>query len=185
MDNLLIYLVQSYNREALDMLVEKYRKVVKIWTNDYLLKTGQSYAFDQEYINNEMEFILYQTIENYEQSKGVFYSYLKGAVYNSMMNYVRYQKKSKNNIVSLNSVMDNECILQDSIVSYDNLSFVKERYEALEEIEKLMEKIKDFNKDDQKILLLKMQGFTNEEIQDMTATNIRKVNYIFRKIRKL
>ena len=42
MDNLLIYLVQSYNLEALNILVEKYRKIISIWINEEIRKFTKS-----------------------------------------------------------------------------------------------------------------------------------------------
>mgnify|MGYP003502610531 CR=1 FL=1 len=36
MDNLLIYLAQSYNYEALNILVEKYKKYIPLWVNEAL-----------------------------------------------------------------------------------------------------------------------------------------------------
>ena len=185
MDNLLIYLVQSYNREALQILVEKYRKIIRLWANDQLSRFSNNSYIDYESIYNDLDIIMYKTIETFEPSKGVFYSYLKGAIFNSLMNYIRVNFKNRQTILSLEQEFEEDITLSDSLSSYDNMSRIIERYNVLEEVENTLEKIKKFKDKEQVILYLKMQGFSNEEIESMTDTNIRKVNYIFKKIRKM
>lgn len=184
MDNLLIYLVQSYNLEALNILVEKYRKIISIWINEEIRKYKISLNFDKEIIYDDLELMLYQIIENYNPSKGVFYTYLKGAVTNMMMNHIRCYQRKNINMISLNQTSIDEIVLEDLLPSSSNLSRITERYNLLEEIDDLKNKLNRFNDDDRLIIYLKMQGFTNDEIEKMTDTNIRQVNYILRKIKK-
>ena len=185
MDNFLIYLIQSHNIDALQILVEKYRKTIKKWADEQLKVSSYNHFIDYQVIYSELDIILYKAIETYDPSKGVFYSYLRGAVFNSIMNYLRVNTKNKNGIIYLSSELDEDIILEDSLSSYDNLSRISERYNVLEEVEKFMMKIQKFTEDEQKIIYLKMQGFTSEEIENMTDINVRKVNYIFRKIKKM
>ena len=121
MDNLLIYLVQSYNLEALYFLVEKYRKITSIWVNEEIRKYKIGSNLDKEIIYDDIELMLYQIIENYNPSKGVFYTYLKGAVMNMVMNHIRYYQRRFVCIVSLNQMHSDGMILEDSLPSSNNL----------------------------------------------------------------
>ena len=185
MDNLLVYLVQSYNIEALRILVEKYKKSIPTWTYEVISSLDYNKDIDIKLINDDLERIIYKIIETYDPSKGVFYTYLKGAVHNVIMNHVRQNHKSNAYTLSLEKEIEDNLLLQDSLSSYDNISKIEERYYLIEEIEELFIKINKLKKEDQDILYLRMQGYGCEEIANMTNTNIRKVNYLSRKIKKM
>lgn len=185
MDNLLIYLVQSYNEEALQELIKKYKKIIPAWTKEILCNLEYYKEFDIQILYNDLDMIVYKTIETYDSSKGIFYSYLRGAVHNVIMNHIRYNHRANAYSISLNSEVDDNLFLIDTISNEDNLSKIIERYNILEEVEDILIKINKMKNDEKEIVYMKMQGYTNDEIIYMMKTNIRKVNYITRKTKKL
>ena len=66
MDNYLIYLVQSYNKEALKLLIEKYRKSVIIWAQEIIGARTLFREYDVGLIKNDVEMVLYKAIETYD-----------------------------------------------------------------------------------------------------------------------
>lgn len=185
MDNYLIYLVQSYNKEALKLLIEKYRKSVFIWAQEIIGARTLYREYDVGLIKNDVEMVLYKAIETYDSSKGIFYTYLKGAVHNVIMNYLRTNRRSINNAISLDYEIDEDIVLLDSISSCDNISRIEERLYMMEDFKLLEEKFEILKDEEKHMLHLKMLGYTCQEISNMTKTNIRKVNYLFRKIKNL
>jgi RNA polymerase sigma factor (sigma-70 family) len=185
LDNYLIYLVQSYNKEALKLLIEKYRKIMLGWTRELISLRSLGQSVDISLILNDLDAVLFKTIETYDESKGIFYSYLKGAVHNTVMNYLRNNQRIIATTVSLEKEINDDMILQDSIPSNDNMSLLEERYDFIEEVEDLINKINKFKEKDRKIIYLRMQGYTCIEISKMTKTNIRNINYLTRKIKNM
>ena len=55
----------------------------------------------------------------------------------------------------------------------------------MEDFKLLEEKFEILKEEEKHMLHLKMLGYTCQEISNMTKTNIRKVNYLFRKIKNL
>lgn len=185
MDNYLIYLVQSYNQEALKMLVDKYQKIMFSWVCQMIMASKLGKGIDLMLIKDDIDTLIYRTIETYDSSKGIFYSYLKGAVHNIVMNYVRYNHRNNAYEISLDQEIYEDIRLLDSIASCDNISLIEERYYAMEEVEDLLSKINKFKNKDKTIAYLKMQGYTSNEIAEMTKTSIRNVNYLVGKIKKM
>ena len=69
--------------------------------------------------------------------------------------------------------------------SEDNMSKIVERYYILEEVETAINRIELFKEDEQKVIKLKMQGYSNDEISRMTELSNRKVIYILTKFKKV
>ena len=185
MDNLLIYLAQSYNYEALNILVEKYRKYIPLWVNEALINYNSFKELDKEVIIDDINYSLYKMIETYNQDKGVFYSYIKGAIYNIVMNHIRVCKKNSGYILSLEYEIEEGFTLLDYLSSNDNMSKIIERYNVLEEVENFHDKTNIFNETEKRIIKMKMQGYSNDEISYMTKTSVRRVNYLLNKVKKL
>ena len=185
MDNYLIYLVQSYNREALNILIEKYRKSVVVWAMEIIGARNLYKHCDFGVLKSDVEIVLYKAIETYDSSKGIFYTYLKGAVHNIVMNYIRSSRKNFVVTMSLEDEIDEDIILLDSLSSDDNLSKIEERFYGIDEFKELQEKMGLLKKEEQDILYLKMLGYSYQEISDMTKTNIRSINYLIKKVKKL
>ena len=185
MDNYLIYLVQSYNKEALDLLVEKYRKIILIWVREIIFLRNYGKSIDISVIINDLEIIIIRTIETYDESKGVFYSYLKGAIHNNVMNYLRNNYRNNMNMISLEKEISDDMILQDSISASDNISLIEERYDLLEEVDTLINKINKLKEKEKRIIYLRMQGYSCIEISKLTRTNVRNINYLTRKIKNM
>lgn len=185
MDNLLIYLVQSYNREALNILVEKYQKFIPAWVKEILSNLSISKEVDIDVIIDDVKYSIYKMIETYNQDKGIFYSYIKGAANNIVMNHLRGCKKHSGYILSLEYEIDEGYTLLDSLSSNDNMSKIIERYNMIEEVENFNEKINILKEDEKNIIKMKMQGYSKDEISNMTNTSIRKVNYLINKVKKL
>ena len=185
MDNLLIYLAQSYNYEALNILVEKYRKYIPLWVNEALSNYNVFKDVDKDVIIDDINYSLYKMIETYNQDKGIFYSYIKGAIYNIVMNHIRICKKNSGFVLSLEYENEEGFTLLDSLSSNDNMSKIIERFNILEEVENFNEKTNIFNEIEKKIIKMKMQGYSNDEISYMTNTSVRRVNYLINKVKKL
>lgn len=184
MDNLLVYLIQSFNYEALNILVEKYRKNLSSWIKEIINGIQYVKEVDMEYLICEAEIVLYKAIEQYNPEKGVFYSYLKGCVHNSVMNYIRYNQRTKIYALSLDWEIESDLTLKDSLSSTHNMTKIVRRYEIKEELDVLTSKINKYNSSEQQIFYLKMQGYTSEQISKLTEINVRKVNYLLNKIKK-
>ena len=185
MDNLLIYLIQSFNYEAFQILFNKYYRYSKIWAKELIKIYGYNLneldSLECDIINN-----LYHAIESYDCSKGVFYSYIKRAVNFTVKNYFReYFKFNSTNVFSLESKVEDEINLIYIIPSDDNMSKIVERYYVLEEVETVINRIELFKDEEQIVIRLKMQGYSNDEISRMTGFSNRQVIYILTKFKKV
>lgn len=185
MDNYLIYLIQSYNKEALELLVEKYRKIMINWAYELINARNYGKEIDLALIKNDLEIIVLKTIETYDDSKGIFYSYLKGAVHNVVMNHLRNNHRNIAYSISLDKEIEDDIFLQDSIASNDNISLIEERYNLIEEVEGFLGNINKLKEKEKRIVYLKMQGYSYSEISKMTETSIRNINYLTGKIKKM
>ena len=65
------------------------------------------------------------------------------------------------------------------------MSKIVERYYVLEEVEETLNKIDLLKEEDKYVVRLKMQGYSVDEISRMTEFNLRKVNYILAKFKKM
>ena len=184
MDNILIYLIQSYNVEAFNILFNKYYKLSKIWAKD-ILKMNEYFNVEFEYLESDLINNLYRAFESYDSSKGVFYSYIKKAVNFTVRNYMRDLQKSIICSYSLDSEIEENILLMDVIASEDNMSKILERYHLVEEVDEFLDKVSLFKEDDQLIVKLKMQGYSANEIFKMTGFNMRKISYILSKVKKM
>ena len=184
MDNILIYLIQSFNYDAFEIIFNKYLKLSKIWANDFVKMSGY-FTFDYDILENDLINNLYHVIENYDSSKGIFYSYVKTAVYFTVKNFLREITKNNINTCSLESEVEDDLYLIDVLSSEDNMSKIVERYYILEEVETVINRIELFKEDEQKVIKLKMQGYSNDEISRMTEVSNRKVIYILTKFKKV
>ena len=184
MDNILIYLIQSFNCDAFEIIFNKYLKLSKIWANDFVKMSGY-FTFDYDILENDLINNLYHVIENYDSSKGVFYSYVKTAVYFTVKNFLREITKNNINTCSLESEVEDDLYLIDVLSSEDNMSKIVERYYVLEEVEEILNKIDLLKEEDKYVVRLKMQGYSVDEISRMTEFNLRKVNYILAKFKKM
>ena len=194
MDNYLIYLVQSYNKEALKLLIEKYRKSVFIWAQEIIGARTLYREYDVGLIKNDVEMVLYKAIETYDSSKGIFYTYLKGAVHNVIMNYLRTNRRSINNAISLDYEIDEDIVLLDSISSCDNISRIEERLYMMEDFKLLEEKFEILKETacsifgdesllldvEKQVLSLKIMGYSIAEISRKLKINRKKVEYIIK-----
>ena len=185
MDNFLIYLIQSFNCEALEYLFNKYFKLSRLWAIKLIRINGYNEceidSLECDLINN-----LYRAIESYDSSKGVFYSYIKKAVQFTFKNYFReYLKFNNGNICSLDNEIEEDIAFIDVLSSDDNMSKIVERFYVLEEMETVINKVELFKNEEQIVIKLKMQGYSIDEISRMTEMNTRKVIYILSKIRKM
>ena len=114
MDNILIYLIQSYNVEAFNILFNKYYKLSKIWAKD-ILKMNEYFNVEFEYLESDLINNLYRAFESYDSSKGVFYSYIKSAVHFTVRNYMRDIQKNIVCSYSLDSEIEEKDIPQDTL----------------------------------------------------------------------
>ena len=186
MDNLLIYLIQSHNSEALKILVEKYRKNIPIWVKEGLQIYNYSHHVDTQIIIDDLEITFYKMLETYNPDKGIFYSYIKGAIYNVIMNHLRHHHRIGITSVSLESEIEEDLKLIDVLSSNDNINRIDERFSLLEEMEEFENSLSEiFEEKDKKIVYLRMQGYLNEEIANFTKTSVRRVNYLLGKVKKL
>lgn len=184
MDNLLVYLIQSFNNEAFDILFDKYMKYSQMWAKE-ILKNGGYRINDYDLLECDLVNNLYRVFESYDSSKGIFYSYAKSAVYFTVRNFLRDYLKVNSNTFSLNNEIEDNILLVDILSSEDNMSKIVERYYFIEEVETFFNKIDLFNDSDKKVILLKMQGYSIDEISRMTELNVRRINYIVAKLKKM
>ena len=65
------------------------------------------------------------------------------------------------------------------------MSKIVERYYVLEEVETVINRIELFKEEEQIVIRLKMQGYSNDEISRMTGFSNRQVIYILTKFKKV
>ena len=65
------------------------------------------------------------------------------------------------------------------------MSKIVERYYVLEEMETVINRIELFKEEEQIVIRLKMQGYSNDEISRMTGFSNRQVIYILTKFKKV
>ena len=143
------------------------------------------YSYDSDLLESDLINNLYHVFESYDSSKGVFYSYVKSAVYFTVKNFIRELTKNNISVCSLDNKVDDDILLLDVIASDDNMSKIVERGYILEEVEDVLDRINLFDEIDKKVIMLKMQGYHVDEISRMTGFNCRKVNYVLAKFKKM
>ena len=169
-DDLLISLYREGNQIAIDLLFERYNVFLYGFIHNVLKKEDSYYEYKELF--QEMVLVFIRCIERYDEDNGCFYYFVKRSAERKLFDFISKIKKNKK-ISSLDSnfYADGTESCVDYIKEEDNCMYYEtELYKSLKEkLDKLEMKIVD----------LKVEGYTYQEISDIL--NVSKQS-IYRKV---
>lgn len=172
----LLYLAKEDTETIVDILYEKYKKVLYSKVQKY----NSSNINTQDYLN-EAKLSLYEAVENY-QDDCTFLTYLNICLDNSLSNYKKSLSRKRHKIL-------NDAISLEDDLALPALQINDERYNPekllLEEQEYLELKTKILDKltwKEELIFNLREQNYTSKEISEITDNNLRTVYNIISRI---
>ena len=176
-DDLLIYYIHLNNKEALNILNEKYSNVIKVLINKYVV-------FNQ--LNREEYYDLLEdcmlaynrAIYGYRFENGTFYMYIKMIISNYIFGTLKrnYQRKNRNIY---------ECDLKDNNPLFDLLkdsSNIETSYSCSEERKYLINNIKIPHA--KEVIEMKSLGYSYEEIASQLGITKKKVDNILCEVKR-
>lgn len=166
-ENDLIVEIKKGNEVAYELLISKYR----ILLVSYLTQFKFIKVCDYDYIVFSCFTLLPNLIENYDSKKGKFYSYAIVAFKNYIAKII---KEYKNDLEHICYCIDDEGFKYNFDINPDNYLF-----------DILKENFSIFNKLEQSILELFIEGYSYKEIAKLKNINTKKVDNTIQKLRKV
>lgn len=188
-DNELLSLVFESNEEAKSILVKKYTGIV--YKIAYKYKSlGESLGIDEKDLVQEGLIGLTKAIDTYDTQKEVlFYTYvttcIEASIKGALRNANRKKNKTLNSSISLERLYEQEANMDEILKDENsNPSLKIQEEESMDEILKKAKKI--LAPFEYKVLELKIFGYTNQEVANITNKNKKAIeNTLFRIKNKL
>ncbi len=179
----LLYMVKEESNEAYEILQKKYepliyKKATEI--NRYMKGNG----LEIKDLMQEGRLGLIEAIKNYNQDRNEFITFAYACIENRIHHINRVFKSNKNK--TLNVAMDNTTGIINKGLELDNLISINVEY--MKKIDfKIIKKF--LTKEEYEILVLKIYGYTIEEIASIMNTTYRHITYkngfIRKKLKKI
>lgn len=172
----LLYLAKEDTENIVDILYEKYKKVLY----SKALKYSSSNLNIEDYLN-EARLSLYEAVENYHDNC-TFITYLNQCLKNSLSNYRKSLNRNRHKILNESISIDNEEVdlkLKINDERYNPERILIEEEEYLEFRDEILNKL---TWKEELILTLKEQNYTNKEIAEITGSKLRTVYNITSRI---
>lgn len=170
-----IYMIRENDDDALNIMYEKYRPLVKKIASKYFLLVEKKVTFDD--LIQEGMIAVGNAIKTFnEYSDVLFYTYLSVCVERRLLTFCRNINSHKNYILNNSSFDENidnrydsniSCL--DSIIKKEELINIKNKLSFL----------------DSCVFELKFNGFTNNEITELLDISYKYLMYRIRKIRDI
>ena len=128
----LIYLAQENDEFAQNFLINKYKYIIDILVNKYLMSI-KSLKLEKDDLYNIGLFGLIEAINGFNSDDSSFASFATTIINNKITTYLRRNSRKKDSIF-INSVSLNDNILEElSLKTPDNLIASEESYQELEQ----------------------------------------------------
>ena len=168
-DDLLIGLYREGNQDAIDMLFERYKTFIYGIINDVFCNFG--YYVDYEDMFQESMVVFLDCLRKYDVDNGCFYFFVRTSIERRLINKI---KRIKKNMVVKS--LDVECFDDGNEKIIDYVA-EEDKNSVLEDL--FIEKLDGINKD---IAVLKIKGFSYEDIADVLQINKQ---FIYRRMVKI
>lgn len=171
-DDLLIKLRREGNQDAIDLLLERYRKFIYGIINDFFKTQNEYHDYDEYY--QESICIFLSCIDKYDENCGCFYFFVRRCV-ERRLKHILEREKRYNGILSLDEYMydDNK---------ETRLDYVKEDEKNFILYDKIEEKLDSLSSE---VIRLKMRGYTYEEMSSILGVGTQTIYRRISKIKKI
>ena len=188
-DNELLSLVSESNEEAKSLLVKKYTGIVYKISHKYT-SLAEALGIDEKDLVQEGLIGLTKAIDTYNTEKEVlFYTYvttcIEANIKSALRKANRKKNKTLNDSISLDKLYEEEANIEEILKDEQyNPSLKIQEEESVEEILDNSKKI--LAPFEYEVLKLKIYGYTNQEVADITKKNKKAIeNTLFRIKNKL
>lgn len=188
-DDLLISLVREDNKEAYNLLFDRYKKIVLKWINNKkgLLRFNK---IEVEDIFNDFLSVFDNYIDEYDSNLGRFISYLKVCLDRFIIKKIRSEnsngKKALASALSLDASLNglDDINYLDTVESKYIISDVSGNYDVADKSDSIKEILSKLSNEELKIITLKSEGKSYKEIGEIVGIPFKRVDYVIYKIRK-
>lgn len=183
-DNELLFLVSESNEEARSILVKKYTGIVYKIAHKYT-SLAESIGIEEKDLIQEGLIGLTKAIDTYDTNKEVlFYTYVTVCIETSIKTALRSgnrkKNKSLNDSISLEKLYEEDINIDEALKDEQyNPSLKIQEEESMDEI--LTKSQKLLTSFEYEVLKLKIYGYSNQEVADITKKNKKAIeNTLFR-----
>lgn len=185
-DNELVYLCNENNEDAVNLIIEKYKKYILIILKD-LLKEYNIVGYEISDFYQEGLIGLLQAINSYKEEKNIsFYTYACKCIKNNIMSAIRISFRLKNRILNNSYSLDK--LLDESNEDYyncfkDNSSDPDNILMKNEEKEELIGTLKNkLSKSENIVFDLRLKGLKNSEICELLGKSRKSIENTMNRI---
>lgn len=189
-DNLLVILANTGNPKALNSLLKKYKKLIKMWIKKY--EYAEKYGLDQEELEQVCICALYNSLSRYnvESRKATFKTYANKVVRNAALTEIKNCRRfvGNGNYLYLDDLVyedgDGSKLSYEEIIPAEGPEFTT----LMIRDEEITAKVASFLQDEinLSIIDLKAKGYTSKEISEILGIPIKDVyNRMYRIRQKL
>lgn len=181
-DNYLLDLILEGDEEAKNILFKKYEGMIKNTAKKYI-SSCNNLGLDINDLIQEAMLTFNTVIYSFNKEKdNIFYTYLKVCIENKLLSLLIKSNRPKYNVTTVPLVSENDetldYILSDSTANPEN--FVLESEQANELYNKIF---KSLTLIEQKVLTLKINGFSYKEIAECLGKDKKSIDNALRRIR--
>ena len=178
-DYKLVYLAQSGNEDAINLLYKKYKPLIVKKSNSAIFMATH-HGIDINDIMQEAFMGLDEAIKNFSQEGNAkFYTFASLCIERKITNYIRKITNSKDKILneavtidnSLENILDDGTNIENNLMGKDNDSYM---------IIKIREILTDFER---KVFDMKLNSYTFEEIAKELNKNVKSIYNTFSRIK--
>lgn len=171
-DDLLVCLYRDGNQVAIDLLYERYSKFLYGIIHEMTRKDNMYYDYHELFQDAIIVFI--NCIDKYDEEAGCFYFFVRTAVERKIKDRIKKIKKDSS-----------VCSLDEFAYDTDketHLDYICEEDSDFSKYELLGDLNNKLNEENKKIVVMKMEGYTYQEIAQMLKISkqcvYRRVNHI-------
>lgn len=184
----LLYMIYQMDEDSLQCLVDKYLEIAQ--NEIYYFLNMSPFGAKGEDLMQECIRILYESVYTYRSDKGTtFRTFYHHVIHNMMINYCRskytYEGICERSMISLDEMLvEDSFTLLERIPNQDkSLEGIKSIYEETIRCE-FRKMAKYYKPIEMRILFLRLEGWTYDEIGRKLKIDSRTVGYVLRKMRK-
>ncbi len=190
----LLYYIYQQDEEALEMLMERYRRSVYFISKAILDRTD--YKLER---SDEMDDIiqlgyleLYQSIYAYRDDLNCSFAiYSQKCIEMGVRKYIRGKRGRQNYEDARALRLDEKVMDEGAVYRIDRMSNTRHEFEGHKILnwyheETLLKYLQDVLKESEfQIIKLKIEGYTQKEIALLLCVNTKRVHYVMKKTRKV
>lgn len=180
----LLYMVYQMDEDSLRELIYKYQKVAKRLIR-YYLSASRDLRYEEDLLLDSMQY-LYQAIYRYRQDKNCSFStFVRNILVHRIANFYRNFSSYKGNCEKYSLSLDHYVNEEESVLPYTvNHDKTLEGSHVLYvegikyELRKILQPLAEWER---KVILLRLTGYSYQEIANMLGVEYRQVEYVLAK----